>query len=73
MSLLSVMFYVCADVCDRGELPQGAHYRTGQDRDTSEVLQPETGCGADQEPAAQRSGPLGEAGAEVCGARSSAG
>ena len=64
---------LCAGVCDGGELPQGTHHWTGQDGNTSEVLQSETGRGPDQEPAAQRAGPLGEAGAAVCRARPSAG
>lgn len=67
------IFYICADICDGGEWPQRAYHWTGQGRNAFEVLQPEAGCGADQEPAAQRAGPLGEAGAEVCGTRSCAG
>lgn len=62
-----------AGVCDGGELSQGPHHRAGQDRNTSEIFQPEAGRGADQEPAAQRARPLGEAGAAVSGARATAG
>ena len=56
-------------VCERGEHSQGAGSGSGEGGLTAALCQSQTGRGSDQEPAAERAGALGQAGAEVPGPR----
>lgn len=60
---------VCPGLCQWGEHPQRAGPGSGEGRLSASLCQPEAGRGSDQEPAAQRPGPLGQAGPEVTGPR----